>query len=104
MDEITRLKLKLVNQKLKFYEKARKLQAKEYERRLAELNHAHVQAREKERDFISLTVYDRDIRELTGKINTLERSESKRLGQMAAGGFCIILLIGLIEIAVKFIH
>jgi len=39
-------------------EKALSIQAAEYERRLTALNHAHEQAREKERDFIQRETYE----------------------------------------------
>ena len=93
----------LVKQRFKAIDKALKLQAKEYGRRLSELNHAHQQSREKERDFISTEVYSRDIRELTGKINALERAESNRLGQFAAAGLGLTLLVIAIQVLLHFI-
>jgi len=41
-----------------------KLQAFEYARRLADLNHAHEQARDKEKDFIGRAEYAMQMREL----------------------------------------
>ena len=48
------------------------LQAKEYERRLADLNHAHQLAEEKNRNYVTREVYDGTVREWTIWRNSID--------------------------------
>jgi len=60
----------LLTQRMDKEELALDKQAREYERRLTDLNHAHEQAREKEKDFLSRTEYTVMIREIEKKTDT----------------------------------
>ncbi len=53
-------------------EKALKLQAEEYERRLGDLNHAHNEAVEVQRTYIPREVYERAHGELVDRIGKIE--------------------------------
>jgi hypothetical protein len=52
------------------------LQAREYERRLETLNHAHEQAREKERDFLPREAYDAAHQNLMRRVEAVEAVEA----------------------------
>jgi hypothetical protein len=56
-------------------EKALSIQAIEYERRLSALNHAHEQARDKERDFIQRETYDIYVRTTGERLNKIEAGQ-----------------------------
>jgi hypothetical protein len=59
---------KMIIQRMNLEEKARSLQAGEYERRLLALNHAHDQAKEKERDFLTIAQYNVQHKELERRV------------------------------------
>jgi hypothetical protein len=58
-------------------DKAQELQAREYERRLQDLNHAHQQAMERNATFVSRELYDSGVREVRS-LSEAVRTESRR--------------------------
>jgi exonuclease VII large subunit len=71
-------------------ERAKTLQASEYERRLRELNHAHEQARQKEADYLdraTFNIFDRTLAERLEKIESrlAETADRDRLEATAKG-------------------
>jgi len=62
-------------------EKALSIQAAEYERRLTALNHAHEQAREKERDFIQRETYETYTRTTSERLNKIEAQGALQVGR-----------------------
>ena len=56
--------------RLNMEEEARKLQAQEYERRLLSLNHAHEQARQKERDFVERGEHVAQLKDLERRVES----------------------------------
>jgi hypothetical protein len=61
---------------LKKADEARALQAREYERRLQDLNHAHQQAMERNATFVSRELYESGVRELRALAESV-RTESR---------------------------
>jgi hypothetical protein len=81
--EISHVK-ELLQQAIAERDKALELQLVEFLRRLTELNHAHEQAREKERDFINREAFDTfvlrtgdDFATLRGEIQTVARAAAE---------------------------
>jgi hypothetical protein len=60
------VRIAVLETKLANADGARILQAKEYERRLGDLNHAHQQAMERNATFVSRELYDSGMREVMG--------------------------------------
>lgn len=71
-----------------------KLQAREYERRLGELNHAHSMAEKKNQEYISREVFYAAIREATLKIEALQRIVYIGLGILMAAQLVVTLYFG----------
>lgn len=76
-------------------EKATILAMTELQRRLDTLNHAHEQAREKERDFVSREVYEKQTERDVNDIGNLETS----VARLQAGG--LLLAVGIVANLVK---
>ena len=80
-------------------DKALALQAREYERRLDELNHSHDEARRVLGTYVPRDIYDRDfdrIREVLATLKTnLEKELATRTGFSRGLGTWIIALTGL---------
>jgi hypothetical protein len=62
---------------------ARDLQAREYERRLSDLNHAHQQASERNAEFVPRALHDSLERELRTLIKSVDDSMAARLGRIS---------------------
>lgn len=58
------VRIAVLETKLQSADEARVLQAREYERRLQDLNHAHQQAVDRNATFVSRELYDSGVREL----------------------------------------
>ena len=54
-----------------------KLQAKEYERRLTDLNHAHAQAQQDKINFVDKLVYGAELRDLRGQLEKVRENADK---------------------------
>jgi hypothetical protein len=76
------VRIAILETKLEAADSARVIQAKEYERRLQDLNHAHTQAMERNATFVSRELYDAGIREAltaASAATTASIAESKAL-------------------------
>ena len=65
-------------------ERALSIQAREYERRLDELNHAHATAVQTLATYIPREIADKRFDELLGKISALEQWQAKSIGFLTA--------------------
>ena len=78
------VRLSVLEERARGNAKRLKLQAKEYERRLAELNHAHQQQVERDADFVRLDkfdVHDKDMRVWQTEVrNTLSELQGRTAG------------------------
>ena len=66
------VRIAVLEERVKNRDEALQLQAKEYERRLEVLNHAHAQAEEKNRNYVTREVYDGTVREWTVWRNSID--------------------------------
>lgn len=93
------IRVALVEQQLRFEKEIREEQAKEYARRLDELNHAHAEAVRVQNTYVSEEVYDRDHRETRERIEKIERFDSEQQGRYAM--IAVALTIGSAILAVS---
>lgn len=88
-----------VSIQLRSLARALKLQAKEYERRLQDLNHAHTQAQERNASYIPRETFDNVTSTLRGRIEALERTGANWQGRMVApaaiAGIIASVIVGL---------
>lgn len=99
-----------LEEKLAAADKAKELQAREYERRLQDLNHAHRQAMERNATFVSREIYDGGIREAHAAINAVKtsfeamsNSLKKQIDELAARvnqGIGIVLAVQVIGLVI----
>jgi len=78
-----------------YNERALRLQAAEYERRLDVLNHAHSEAREVQATFLTAEKFE-DFKEATDKALSLAAGAKAglgRLGMLIVGGFAVLAAI-----------
>jgi hypothetical protein len=66
------VKIAVLEEKVQAAEREKILQAKEYERRLSDLNHAHEQAVKRNAEFVSSELHDAGMRELRTSVKTVE--------------------------------
>ena len=82
-----RRQIAVLTERLRGVETARELQAKEYARRLEELNHAHREAKERNALFVTREAYDVTVREWTiwraGVDKELSEMRGSKTGQHA---------------------
>jgi FtsZ-binding cell division protein ZapB len=72
--ELLALEIKHLRELLQVKEEALKLQATEYERRLASLNHEAEQLKSMQNTYIPREVFDRTVESMTGRIGAVEKS------------------------------
>lgn len=77
------VRIALLEAKLVAADEARGLQAREYERRLTELNHAHARAMEERGTFASRELHDSFEREMRLALVTLEERFTQRVNAVA---------------------
>jgi len=80
--------------------RALELQAREYERRLSDLNHAHQQAQDVQGTYLPREVYESQQRESDVKINNLEKWQSNFMGRMVVTGGVVAVISSLLSGAV----
>ena len=83
-------------------EQALALQAKEYERRLAELNHAHQMNQDRNAEFVLNSSYQADNRATMARISSLELGASSLNGRILGVGIAATVASTLISLLVKF--
>jgi hypothetical protein len=91
----------LVEQQLSIEKEIRKQQAQEYERRLAELNHAHAEALRVQSTYVDEELYNRDHRETVGRLDKLERANSEQQGRYAVIALGLTMGLAVLTIAVN---
>lgn len=79
-----------------------RLQAKEYERRLTDLNHAHALSQERDTKFIGMDAYQADNRTISTRLSILELGAANLQGRLWAVGAVSSAIAGLISLVVKF--
>ena len=87
------LEIVALREQLQGIREARDLQAKEYERRLGELNHAHARAEASSQHFVPRELHDKTIAVLTEKVDQvatrLTASEGRFGGLNAGWGYLV---------------
>jgi hypothetical protein len=78
------VRIAVLETKLTATDEARKLQAVEYERRLAELNHAHSRTREDRAGLVTRELHDALERELRTSIVTTSQAVDKRINELSS--------------------
>jgi hypothetical protein len=81
---------------------ALQVQAKEYERRLSELNHAHTLAEARNAEYVQRLVYDNDHREADARLNRLEQQIVEAKGRATGIGIALGALFTIIEIILHY--
>ena len=71
-----------LQEQVKALQEAIKLQAAEYERRLAELNHAHKVAAQRNSEFVSIAIWSEQREALIQKLAALENWRARTTGTM----------------------
>jgi len=79
-----------------------RLQAREYERRLGELNHEHQRNTDRNAEFVLKSSYDADNRATMGRISSLELSASSLNGRILGVGIAATVASTIISLLVKF--
>lgn len=97
----TEVRLALLEQQLAFEKEARNTQALEYERRLGELNHAHAEAIRVQHTYVAEDIYDRDHRELAGRLEKLEKAGSEQRGQYAVLALGVTVGLSILTVVVN---
>lgn len=86
-----------------FLSEALEIQAKEYERRLGVLNHAHEQAIAEQARTVSREIYDQYVTTNDEKVSDLSKWRAGIEGRIVGIGVVIGLVVILINIAIRFI-
>lgn len=77
--------------------KALVLQAEQYEKHLALLNHEAEQLKSMQASYVSREVYDRDIKELDGKVGKLNKWADVMTGRIIGFGLAWGVLLAIIQ-------
>ena len=78
--------------------KALELQAKEYERRLDDLNHAHQQARETLQTYLPREIHDKEMRDLSIWQRSVDTDRASNQGRTSAVTTILAILLSVVSI------
>jgi hypothetical protein len=89
------VRIAVLETKLTAADEARALQAREYERRLSDLNHAHAQAEARNANFVRMDIYDAGMKEMRA-VNGVLRDAIEDVSRKVYIGIGIVLTIQVI--------
>jgi len=95
------VRLARLEERVKSFDLARELQAKEYARRLDELNHAHERAVADRAGTVTRTVCDLRHSVIDGKVSELKENQAISKGKSLAYAFGITIVLALLALILK---
>jgi len=102
MCEELKTQIAVLQEKIASMQEAKVLQAKEYERRLEELNHAHAKAEQRNADYLPRELFERTMEELRlwreRVDHSISTAQGSRAGVFAAAGIVISVVAALIAL------
>lgn len=92
---------KLTDLRFDLEEKARLIQAIEYERRLLELNNAHARAEQILNTYVTEEVYNSNHEDLRKRLDKVEKDQAEQTGRYAAVGLLVTIGLLITTVAVN---